>query len=292
MQKLKGVGVAMVTPFTETGAIDYLALKNLIELYVEQGIDYLVVLGTTAEVVTLSSEEKETIMRTVVKYNQNRLPLVVGKGGNNTAALVKEIKETDFEGYSAILSVCPYYNKPNQEGIYQHFSAVAAAAPLPVILYNVPSRTAAAIANETTLRLIKAHKNIVGIKDASANMTLNAELINSVPEHFLVLSGDDESALNLCEIGGHGVISVIAGALPKQFSSLIHHGLKGEFTAAKRLQEQIKPMIDLLFEEGNPTGLKALLAHQNRCVNQLRLPLVKASSSLQNRIEKDYSKLV
>jgi 4-hydroxy-tetrahydrodipicolinate synthase len=284
MQKLKGVGVAMVTPFTETGAIDYLALKNLIELYVEQGIDYLVVLGTTAEVVTLNSEEKETIMRTVVEYNQNRLPLVVGKGGNNTAALVKEIKETDFEGYSAILSVCPYYNRPNQEGIYQHFSAVAAAAPLPVILYNVPSRTAAAIANETTLRLIKAH--------ASANMTLNAELINAVPEHFLVLSGDDESALNLCEIGGHGVISVIAGALPKQFSSLIHHGLKGEFTAAKRLQEQIKPMIDLLFEEGNPTGLKALLAHQNRCVNQLRLPLVKASSSLQNRIETDYSKLV
>ena len=292
MQKLKGVGVAMVTPFTETGAIDYLALKNLIELYVEQGIDYLVVLGTTGEVVTLSSVEKETIMRTVVKYNQNRLPLVVGKGGNNTAALVKEIKETDFEGYSAILSVCPYYNRPNQEGIYQHFSAVAAAAPLPVILYNVPSRTAAAIANETTLRLIKAHKNIVGIKDASANMTLNAELINAVPEHFLVLSGDDESALNLCEIGGHGVISVIAGALPKQFSSLIHHGLKGEFTAAKRLQEQIKPMIDLLFEEGNPTGLKALLALQNRCVNQLRLPLVKASSSLQNRIETDYSKLV
>ena len=136
MQKLKGLGVAMVTPFTETGAIDYLALKNLIELYVEQGIDYLVVLGTTAEVVTLSSVEKETIMRTVVKYNQNRLPLVVGKGGNNTAALVKEIKETDFEGYSAILSVCPYYNRPNQEGIYQHFSAVAAAAPLPVILYN------------------------------------------------------------------------------------------------------------------------------------------------------------
>ena len=292
MQELKGVGVAMVTPFTDTGAIDFPALENLIELYVEQGIDFLVVLGTTAEVVTLSPEEKNEILRSVVNYNRDRLPLVAGMGGNNTAVLVKEIKDTNLDGYSAILSVCPYYNRPNQEGIFQHFSAVAAASPLPVVLYNVPSRTAASIANETTLRLIKAHKNIIGIKDASADMALGAALIEAAPEHFLILSGDDATALNLCEIGGHGVISVIAGALPKQFSTLIHHGLKGEAASAQVLQEQISPMIDLLFEEGNPTGLKALLAHQNRCINHLRLPLVKASTSLQNRIKVGYSKLV
>ena len=292
MQELKGVGVAMVTPFAEDGGIDYPALKNLIEFYVEQGIDYLVVLGTTAESVTLTSEEKVTLMRKVVEFNQNRLPLVVGKGGNNTAALVNEIEQTDFEGYTAILSVCPYYNRPNQEGVFQHFSAVATAAPLPVILYNVPSRTGASIANETTLRLIDAHKNIIGIKDASADMVLGEALIKAVPDYFLVLSGDDETALNLCEIGGHGVISVIAGGLPKQFSTLIHLGLKGESTAAHAGLAQILPMIELIFEEGNPTGLKALLALQERCSSQLRLPLVEASSVLQSKIESASSTLV
>ena len=291
MQELKGVGVAMITPFTETGAIDYNALQGLIEFYAEEGIDYLVVLGTTAESVTLSTVEKAKLIRKVAEFNQNRFPLVVGMGGNNTAALVEEIGKANFDGYSAILSVCPYYNRPNQEGIFQHFSAVATASPLPVILYNVPSRTSTSIANETTLRLIKAHKNIIGIKDASADMQLGEALIKAVPDHFLVLSGDDETALNLCELGGHGVISVIAGGLPKHYSKLIHLGLTGDSTAAHIALAKILPMINLIFEEGNPTGVKALLAHQKFCGNQLRLPLVKASSALQKKIQSAFSHL-
>lgn len=286
MKELRGTGVAMITPFTQEGQVDYDAYPKLIEYYLSSGIDYLVILGTTAETATLTTQEKKKITRTVVSLVQGRVPLVYGFGGNNTMALLEEIKHTDFSGYSALLSVCPYYNKPNQKGIYLHFSALAKASPLPLLLYNVPSRTGATIANETTIALAKAHRNIIGIKDATGSIEKGKELLSALPSEFLILSGDDGTALALTLAGGSGVISVTAGGCPKTFSTLIAHGLKGEEHEGSRLQKQLDPIIDLMFLEGNPTGLKAWLQSAGLIANALRLPLVPASEELHKTIVK------
>lgn len=285
MKDFRGTGVAIITPFTVTGEVDYDALCSLVEAYIESGIDFLVVLGTTAETVTLSQEEQIKVTRKVAEVNAGRLPLMLGKGGNNTYALVDDLKTTDFSGYSAILSVCPYYNRPNQEGIYQHFSAVAQASPLPVMLYNVPGRTGASIENDTVIRLAQVHDNIIGIKDATGDVNAGKALIEALPNDFLVSSGEDLTALDLVSQGGAGAISVIAGAFPKEFSKMIELARKEDLYTAKQIEKDLLPFIDLIFREGNPTGLKALLALQGKSENFLRLPLVPASQMLQEQIK-------
>lgn len=285
MEQLRGTGVAMITPFTSTGEVDYAALPALVEHYNDSGIDYLVVLGTTAETATLTKSEQNKIARSIVEINAGRLPLLIGKGGNNTKALVEELQTTNLEGYCAVLSVCPFYNRPNQEGIFQHFKAVATASPLPVILYNVPARTGAAIDNATTIRLAQSVKNIIGIKDATANLVAGKELMEVLGNDFLVISGDDASALDLVLLGGAGVISVLAGAMSTEFAEMIQLGQKNEYNQAKAIQRKLSPLVDLIFEEGNPTGLKSMLNSFGYCENYLRLPLVPASSSLKESIE-------
>lgn len=285
MEQLRGTGVAMITPFTSTGEVDYAALPGLIEHYIDSGIDYLVVLGTTAETATLTKGEQDKIARSIVEINAGRLPLVIGKGGNNTMALVEELQTTNLEGYCAVLSVCPFYNRPNQEGIFQHFKAVATASPLPVILYNVPARTGAAIDNATTIRLALSVKNIIGIKDATANLVAGKELMEVLGNDFLVISGDDASALDLVLLGGAGVISVLAGAMSTEFAEMIQLGQNNEYNRAKAIQSKLSPLVDLIFKEGNPTGLKSMLTSFGYCENFLRLPLVPASRSLKESIE-------
>ena len=285
MKDFRGTGVAMITPFNASGEVDYDALSSLVETYIQSGIDFLVVLGTTAETVTLSQEEQIKVTRKVVQFNAGRLPLMLGKGGNNTRALINDLNTTDFSGYSAILSVCPYYNRPNQEGIYQHFSALAEASPLPVMLYNVPARTGASIENDTVIRLAQAHDNIFGIKDATGDVNIGNALIEALPNNFLVSSGEDLTALDLMSKGGSGAISVIAGAFPKEFSQMIGLARQEDFSTAKQIEKDLLPFIDLIFREGNPTGLKALLALQGKSENYLRLPLVPASQILQEQIK-------
>jgi 4-hydroxy-tetrahydrodipicolinate synthase len=285
MKDFRGTGVAIITPFNAAGELDYDALSSLVETYIQSGIDFLVVLGTTAETATLSQEEQIKVTRKVAEFNAGRLPLMLGKGGNNTRALVNNLNTTDFSGYSAILSVCPYYNRPNQEGIYQHFSAVAEASPLPVMLYNVPARTGASIENDTVIRLAQAHTNIFGIKDATGDVNVGNALIEALPNDFLVSSGEDLTALDLVSKGGAGVISVIAGAFPKEFSQMIGLARQKDFSTAKQIEKDLLPFINLIFREGNPTGLKALLALQGKSENYLRLPLVPASQILQEQIK-------
>ena len=285
MKDFRGTGVAMITPFNASGEVDYGALSSLVETYIQSGIDFLVVLGTTAETVTLSQEEQIKVTRKVAQFNAARLPLMLGKGGNNTRALINDLNTTDFSGYSAILSVCPYYNRPNQEGIYQHFSAIAEASPLPVMLYNVPARTGASIENDTVIRLAQAHDNIFGIKDATGDVNIGNALIEALPNDFLVSSGEDLTALDLVSKGGAGAISVIAGAFPKEFSQMIGLARQEDFSSAKQIEKDLLPFIDLIFREGNPTGLKVLLALQGKSENHLRLPLVPASQILQEQIK-------
>ena len=285
MKDFRGTGVAIITPFNASGEVDYDALSSLVETYIQSGIDFLVVLGTTAETVTLSQEEQIKVTRKVAQFNAARLPLMLGKGGNNTRALINDLNTTDFSGYSAILSVCPYYNRPNQEGIYQHFSAIAEASPLPVMLYNVPARTGASIENDTVIRLAQAHDNIFGIKDATGDVNIGNALIEALPNDFLVSSGEDLTALDLVSKGGAGAISVIAGAFPKEFSQMIGLARQEDFSTAKQIEKNLLPFIDLIFREGNPTGLKVLLALQGKSENHLRLPLVPASQILQEQIK-------
>ena len=285
MKDFRGTGVAMITPFNASGEVDYDALSSLVENYIQSGIDFLVVLGTTAETITLSQEEQIKVTRKVAEFNAGRLPLMLGKGGNNTRALINDLNATDFSGYSAILSVCPYYNRPNQEGIYQHFSAIAEASPLPVMLYNVPARTGASIENDTVIRLAQAHDNIFGIKDATGDVNIGNALIEALPNDFLVSSGEDLTALDLVSKGGAGAISVIAGAFPKEFSQMIGLARQEDFSTAKQIEKDLLPFIDLIFREGNPTGLKALLALQGKSENYLRLPLVRASQTLKEQIK-------
>jgi 4-hydroxy-tetrahydrodipicolinate synthase len=285
MKELIGTGVALITPFTSDLKVDTAALEKLVNYQAENGIDYLVVLGTTAESATLNGEEKQLVIDTVVKANNGRLPLVLGMGGNNTAALVEELKSTNLEKFDAILSVSPYYNKPTQEGIYQHYKALAEASPKPIVLYNVPGRTASNVLPATVQRLAREFSNIIGIKEAAGDIVQAMKLIDMVPEGFLVISGDDMITLPMVLAGGHGVISVIAQGFPAEFSEMVRLGLDGKVKEAYKLHYKVAPSIDMIFAEGNPVGIKSLLHTKNIGENELRLPLVKASDKLNSEIE-------
>ncbi|HER40116.1 MAG TPA: 4-hydroxy-tetrahydrodipicolinate synthase [Salinimicrobium catena] len=284
MEKFIGTGVALITPFTEDLKVDVDALRKLVNFQVENGIDYMVVLGTTGESATLSTEEKKLVITTVVEENKSRLPLVLGVGGNCTSKVVEELEKIDLSPFDAVLSVSPYYNKPSQEGIYQHYKAVAAASPKPVILYNVPGRTASNVLPATVKRLAEDVDNIIGIKEAAGDMVQAMNLINMVPKDFLVISGDDMITLPMVLAGGHGVISVIGQGFPAEFSRMVRLGLDRDVDNAYKLHYNIAPSIDLIFAEGNPVGIKALLAKHGICKNTLRLPLVKSSEGLTQKI--------
>ncbi len=285
MEAFVGTGVALVTPFKADLSIDVEALHRLVQSQVDNGIEYLVVLGTTAESATLTKEEKELIKAEVKKVNKGKLPLILGVGGNNTAAVVNQLKTEDLEGFDAILSVSPYYNKPTQEGIFRHFKAIGEASPLPVILYNVPGRTASNVLPETVNRLAREVKNVVGVKEAAGDIVQAMKLISLVPEDFMVISGDDMVTLPMTLAGGKGVISVIGQGFPKEFSEMVRLGLKGDVKEAYKLHYKIAPSIELIFAEGNPAGIKALLSKKGIIANHLRLPLVEASENLQQRID-------
>lgn len=284
MKNLKGTGVALVTPFKADKSVDVAALTKIVEFQIENGIDYLVVLGTTAESATLTKEEKKLVLETVLEANQGKLPVVLGMGSNNTQALVSEIKNQNFDGIDAILSVSPYYNKPTQEGIYQHFKAVAEASEVPVILYNVPGRTSSNMEVSTVVRLANNFNNIIGIKEAKGDIVQAMNLIKETPEGFLVISGDDMITLPMVLAGGAGVISVIAEGFPKLFSDMVRLGLEKEVEDAFKLHYQIAPAIDMIFEQGNPAGIKAVFAQRGLALNELRLPLVPVSKDLSERL--------
>ncbi|AJA67622.1 MULTISPECIES: 4-hydroxy-tetrahydrodipicolinate synthase [Myroides] len=288
MQSLIGTGVALVTPFNSDFSVDVEALQNLVEFTIAGGVEYLVVLGTTGESATLSKEEKQLVKRTVIKANKKRLPLVLGVGGNNTHAVLDELTQENLEGFDAILSVSPYYNKPTQEGIYQHFKMIAENSPLPIILYNVPGRTGSNMAVGTVVRLANEFKNIIGIKEAAGSMVQGMELIRqSTRKDFLVISGDDAIALPLVLAGGAGVISVIGQGVPQKFTDMIRLGLKGDIKEAFKLQYELMPIIDMIFEQGNPAGIKEILKLEGVMQNTLRLPLVNVDTDLASRIEKE-----
>lgn len=284
MEAFIGTGVALVTPFKEDQSVDVRALEKLVENQIENGIDYLVVLGTTAESATLTVDEKELIKATVIKQNKNRLPLVLGIGGNNTAKVCEELSSGNLDGFSAILSVSPYYNKPTQEGIYQHFKAVSQASSLPVIIYNVPGRTASNVLPQTVNRIARDFSNIIGVKEAAGDIVQAMKLIALVPDSFLVISGDDMLTLPMVLAGGKGVISVIAQGFPKEFSKMVSLGLEAKPKEAYKIHYKVAPSIDLIFSEGNPAGIKALLHKKSFIKNVLRLPLVKASDTLEEQI--------
>nr|WP_314864370.1 4-hydroxy-tetrahydrodipicolinate synthase [uncultured Flavobacterium sp.] len=284
MQSLIGTGVALVTPFKADFSIDIEALTRIVNFSIDGGVEYLVVLGTTAENATLSASEKEVVIATVIEANKGRLPLVLGVGGNNTMEVVTELKTRDFAAFAAILSVSPYYNKPTQEGIYQHFKAVAEASPLPVILYNVPGRTSSNMLPATVVRLANDFKNVVAIKEASGDLVQGFQLLKTKPKDFLVISGDDMTALSLILAGGSGVISVIGQGFPAVFSEMIRLGLNRKVDQAFQTQYLLSDCIDMIFEQGNPAGIKQVFQSLGIADNTVRLPLVKVDDSLANRI--------
>ena len=280
MEFLKGSGVAMITPFDEEGRVDYPAVKGVVDHIISGGIDYIVLMGTTAETATLTSEERAKVVALIVEVVADRVPLVLGIGGNNTQVVVDTIKQTDLTAFKALMSVCPYYTRPSQEGIYQHFKHIATAAPIPVILYNVPARTGVSISNETTVRLATDCANIIAIKDATGDLESVIALLDLVPDGFHVISGDDALALPVVLSGGSGVISVIGGALPNQVSKMIRFALEDRIDEATVYHNQLLEMIDLIFREGNPAGVKNLSKHLGLCTGNVRLPLVPASEPL------------
>lgn len=270
----KGLGIALVTPFTADGEVDYKAIVRLVEYQIQNGADFLCILATTGETPCLSTEEKENIKKLVVDTNRGRLPILMGCGGNNTRAVVEELKTADWTGIDGVLSVCPYYNKPSQEGLYQHFKAIAQASPLPVVLYNVPGRTGINMKSETTVRLARDCENIVAVKEASGSLEQVDEIIKNKPERFDVLSGDDALTFSMVASGAAGSISVIGNALPKEVSRMIRLEFKGEYEAARTIHHRFTELYSLLFVDGNPAGVKALLHEMGFIENVLRLPLV------------------
>ena len=284
MQKFVGTGVALVTPFKKDYSVDVDALKRIVDYVTEGGVEYLVVLGTTAESATLSNEEKELVIRTIVDANNKRLPLVLGVGGNNTAKVVEELKTRDLSAFDAILSVSPYYNKPTQEGIYQHFKAVAEASPLPIILYNVPGRTASNMLPVTVVRLANDFENVIAIKEAAGDIVQAMILIQNKPKDFLVISGDDMITLPMVLAGGAGVISVIGEGFPKEFSEMVRLGLQRKVDEAYALHYRLADSIDMIFEQGNPGGIKEVFKSLGLSENTVRLPLVNVNEDLANRL--------
>ena len=284
MNELKGLGTALITPFKADGSVDYEALARLLDTQLTGHVDYIVVLGTTGEAATMTEEEKREVRTFIRKYVNGRLPLVLGVGGNNTAAVCETLKTIDLTGFEAILSVCPYYNKPNQEGLYQHFCAVAKASPVPVILYNVPGRTGVNLLPETVMRIYEAQpEKIAGIKEASGNVEQIKHLIDLAKGKLLVISGDDGIACEIMEAEGAGLISVASNAFAEDFGDIVHKKDQAK-------QAQYDEMVRLLFKEGNPVGIKAVLAQKGIIQNYLRLPLVPASETLNNEIKKEMAK--
>jgi 4-hydroxy-tetrahydrodipicolinate synthase len=283
---LKGLGVAMVTPFDSNGDVDFESIPTIVENISTGRANYIVIMGTTAEVVCLSSQEKKAVIEAVVKANKSKLPLVVGIGGNNTAKVVEEINETDLSPFGAILSVSPYYNKPSQEGIYHHYSAISKASPIPVIVYNVPSRTGSSVDVDTFMRLTENFDNIIGIKDASGDMLQAQEIIKCCSKDIQLISGDDSLTLPMILAGAVGTISVLGNALPVPLVKMIHLIEEGDLKKAYELHYQLLDLVNLLFEEGNPVGIKALMECLGICSKQVRLPLVSASAYLKERMEK------
>ncbi|MCV9931704.1 4-hydroxy-tetrahydrodipicolinate synthase [Flavobacterium sp. LS1R47] len=292
MQSLIGTGVALVTPFKEDFSIDTEALQRIVNFSVDGGVEYLVVMGTTAENATLTQNEKELVISTIVNANKGRLPLVLGVGGNNTMEVVEELKARDLSAFEAILSVSPYYNRPTQEGIYQHFKAIAEASPIPVILYNVPGRTSSNMLPSTVVRLANDFKNVVAIKEAAGDLVQAMQLLKNKPSDFLVISGDDMIALPMILAGGSGVISVIGQGFPKEFSEMIRLGLNRKVNEAFKTQYFLSDCIDMIFEQGNPAGIKQVFKSLGIAENVVRLPLVAADESLANRIDEFVKKSI
>jgi 4-hydroxy-tetrahydrodipicolinate synthase len=281
-----GTGVALVTPFLNDKSIDFKGLEKVVNHVINGGVDYIVALGTTGEPATLSQEEKKLVVINIVKTVNRKVPVVLGIGGNNTAEVIDKIHHTDLEGISAILSVSPYYNKPTQRGIFEHFSAIAKESSLPIIVYNVPGRTASNINADTILKLANNHKNIIGVKEASGDLVQIMKIIKSKPDHFSVISGDDALTLPMIYVGCAGVISVIANSHPRQFSDMVRAALKNETKKANSLHFQVLDFIGALFEEGSPAGVKCALELLNICGKEVRLPLVSASVELVSKIQK------
>ena len=284
MQKFIGTGVALVTPFKNDFSVDVEALTRIVNYVIDGGVEYIVVLGTTAESATLSAEEKELVIATIVNANAGRLPLVLGVGGNNTAKVIEELNSRDFSNFDAILSVSPYYNKPTQEGIYQHFKAIADASPIPVILYNVPGRTASNMLPTTVARIANDCKNVIGIKEAAGDIVQAMKLIQITPKGFLVISGDDMITLPMVLAGGVGVISVIGEGFPKDFSEMVRLGLQRKVDEAYQLHYKLAYAIDMIFEQGNPAGIKEVFKSLGLSENTVRLPLVSVNDDLANRL--------
>ena len=288
MQSLIGTGVALITPFKKDFSVDVASLIKLVNYQIENGINYIVILGTTAENATLNNDEKELVISTIIEANNNRIALVLGVGGNDTRQVVNELKTRDLSSFVAVLSVSPYYNKPTQEGIYQHFMAVANASPLPIILYNVPGRTSSNMLPSTVIRLAKSHKNIVAIKEAAGDIVQAMKLIQDKPEGFLIISGDDMITLPMVLAGGSGVISVIGEGFPKQFSEMVRLGLERKVDEAYKIHYQLAESIDMIFEQGNPAGIKEVHKTLGLSENTVRLPLVNVDENLANKI-KDFT---
>lgn len=284
MQKFIGTGVALVTPFKEDLSVDFEALKKLVEFNVSNGINYLVINGTTGESATITKQEKEEIIRVIAETNKGRLPLVLGVGGGNTQTVIDELQNLDLTNIDAILSVAPYYSKPTQEGFYQHFKAISLASPKPIILYNVPGRTAKNMEPATTLRLARDFENIIAVKEAGNNQQQYYELIKNKPEDFLIISGDDDLALGVALAGGSGVISVIGQALPKEFSKMIQLGLEGKAKEGFDIHYKLMEIVNLIFAENNPAGIKAVLKKLDVTSDFVRLPLVTATEELKKKI--------
>ena len=280
----KGTGVAIITPFHKDGSIDFKSLQKIIDFQIEGKINYLVVMGTTGESATLSKDEKNAIINFVIEIVDNRIPIVLGIGGNNTQELVNNIINQNFEGISGLLSVCPYYNKPQQKGLYLHYKAVAMQSPVPVILYNVPGRTGVNLKAETVIKLATEFENIVAVKEASGNMEQMMQILKNKPKDFQVISGDDALALPQIALGAEGVISVTANAFPTEYSEMIQLCLKGNFKKACEIQFKLIDIIDLLFIEGSPAGVKAALEIKKLCANNLRLPLTPISKQAYNNL--------
>lgn len=291
MNQFVGTGVALITPFKKDKSVDFQALERIVNYNIDKGVEYLVVLGTTGESAVLTNDEKVQVIACITKTNDKRLPMVLGVGSNNTADVVAQLKTTDLSNFDAILSVSPYYNKPSQEGIYQHFKAVAEASSKPVILYNVPGRTASNMLPETIVRLANDFENVIAVKEAAGDLVQAMKIIQTAPKDFLVISGDDMIALPMVLAGGSGVISVIGEGLPKEFSEMIRLGLAGKVKEAYALHYKVADSIDYIFEEGNPVGIKALFHKLGLCELDVRLPLVEASEELQHKINNFIAKL-
>ena len=282
--KFKGLGIALVTPFDKNGEVDYVALRRLLDYQLSNGADFLCILATTAETPCLTKDEKQKIKDIIVEKVNGSIPVLMGCGGNNTAAVVEEINTADFTGIDGILSVCPYYNKPSQEGIYQHFKAIAQSTSMPVVLYNVPGRVGVNIKAETTLRLARDCENVVAIKEASGNFTQIDDIIKNKPKDFDVLSGDDGITFPLMTMGATGVISVIGNALPKEFGRMVRLAAQGDFSSALQIHHKFTELFKLLFVDGNPAGVKAMLNNMGIIQNELRLPLVPAKITTMSEI--------